>query len=210
MEWLNNGAGLITLISAILTTVLLIVVICIVWGLRNRIAVQKLNFLGFFSTDVETRSNYAELTIGNKSLNEVAVVELGIRNGRVNFDLTQLYRKKCGLSPDVRIVVEQRSSLRFTLTEEELLGVLVEGKKGKELKKLRLYAVDLTGNLYKGTIPAVRKLLQQTLIREKAGVPAAGGQRKPSAPAETVREIAAPAAESVAEEKAEEESRTDA
>ena len=105
MEWLNNGAGLIALISAILTTVLLIVVICIVWGLRNRIAVQKLNFLGFFSTDVETRGNYAELTIGNKSLNEVAVVELGIRNGRVNFDLTQLYRKKCGLSPDVRIVV---------------------------------------------------------------------------------------------------------
>ena len=30
MEWLNNGAGLIALISAILTTVLLIVVICIV------------------------------------------------------------------------------------------------------------------------------------------------------------------------------------
>lgn len=173
MEWLNEGAGLIALISLIVTVVLSVITICILVGLRNRIAVQKLNFLGFFSTDVETRSNYAELTVGNKSLNEVAVVELGIRNGRVNFDLTSLYRKKCGLSSEVRIVVEQRSSIRFTLTEEELWGVLVDGKKGKTLKKLRLYAVDLTGNLYKGKIPAVHKLLQQSMLRVKAGAAAA-------------------------------------
>ncbi|MDE5897343.1 MAG: hypothetical protein K2H43_05990 [Clostridia bacterium] len=168
MEWLNEGAGLIALISVILSTSLLIVVICILWGLRNRIAVQRLNFLGFYSTDVDTRENYTELTVGNRSLNEVALVELGIRNGRVNFDLTSLYRKKSGLSEDVRIVVEQRSSIRFTLTEEELRRVLIDGKKGKVLKKLRLYAVDLTGNLYKGKIPAVRKLLQQSVSGKPA------------------------------------------
>ena len=169
MEWLNQGAGLIALSSAIVTVVLLLVIIFVVVNLRNTIAVQKLNFLGFFSTDLQSRQNYAELTLGNKSLNELALVEIGIRNGKVNYDLTALYRKKAELRPDTRIVVEQRSSLSFTLTEEELYFVLNDGKKCKTLEKLRLYAVDLTGNLYKGKIPAVQKLLQQVLAKIKTG-----------------------------------------
>lgn len=170
MDWLNEGAGLIALISAIVTVVLLVVVICILWGVRNKLAVQKLNFLGFYSTDAETRINYAELTFGNKSLGEIAIVELGILNGKVNFDLTSFYRKKSGIAPNIRLVIEQRNSIRFTMSEQELWSVLIDGKKGKELKKLRLYVVDLTGNMYRGKIPAVQKLLKRSMARVKAGL----------------------------------------
>ena len=170
MEWLNENAGLVVLISTIVTVILLIIAICILWGVRNKLAVQKLNFLGFYSTDAETRVNYAELTYGNKSLGEIAIVEIGILNGKVNFDLTSFYRKKCGIAPNVRLVIEQRNSLRFTMSEQELWSVLIDGKKGKVLKKLRLYAVDLTGNIYRGRIPTVQKMLKHSMARVKAGL----------------------------------------
>ena len=160
MEWLNENAGLIVLIGTVLILALVAVVLYFLFDVRKKIAVQRLNFLGFYGVELETRQKYAELTIGNKSINEVALAELGIRNGKVSFDFTEIYRRKAGIAADTRIVVEQRSALHFRLSEEELKKVLVEGKNGKSvLKKLQLYAVDLTGNLYKGNIRNVRALL---------------------------------------------------
>ena len=170
MEWLNENAGLIALISTIVTVILLVITICILCGVRNTLAVQKLNFLGMYSTDAQTRINYAELTYGNKSLGDIAIVEIGILNGKVNFDLTSFYRNKCDVAPNIRLVIEQRNSLRFTMSEQELWSILIDGKKGKVLKKLRLYAVDLTGNIYRGKIPAVQKLLKHSMARVKAGL----------------------------------------
>ena len=89
--------------------------------------------------------------------------EIGIKNGGVAFDLTALYRKKAGLDERARIVIEQRHSIDFSLTVEELSGVLIDGEKGKRLKTLRLYALDLMGNLYQGRIGAVKKLLSASL-----------------------------------------------
>ena len=161
--WLNDNAGILVLIIGIVAIALLGVILFLVFSLRSRFAVQRLRFVGLYATDVETRRAYASLTVGNRSVSEIAVKEIGIKNGGVAFDLTALYRKKAGLDERARIVIEQRHSIDFTLTVEELSGVLIDGEKGKRLKTLRLYALDLMGNLYQGRIGAVKKLLSASL-----------------------------------------------
>ncbi len=169
MEWLNENAGILIIVFAVALIALTVTIIVMLNRMLRNIAVQRLNFLGFYSADVQTRAKYAELTIGNKSLNDVGLSELGIRNGKVNFSLTALYKQKKGIAPETRVVVEQRSSVSFTLSAEELRVVLTDGKDGKkQLKTLRLYAVDLTGNLYQGRIGNVRKLLAELLAEDKA------------------------------------------
>lgn len=160
MEWLNENVGFVVLISAILIIVLIGFVIGAVFMLHRRLAVQRLYFLGMQSLDTETRARYASITVGNRSLNDVAIAELGVLNGKVSFNLTELYRQKNSLTENARIAVEQRSSLCFQLTEEELKKLFLLGKNGKRvLKRIRVYAVDSTGNLYRKSVPNVRKLL---------------------------------------------------
>lgn len=204
MEWLNENAGLLIIITAVAIIALSVVIIIMLDKMIRNIAVQRLKFLGFYSADVQTREKYAELTIGNKSLNDVGLSELGIRNGKVNFDLTKIFKEKRAIAPEMRIVVEQRSSVSFTLSADELRVVLVDGKDGKKkLGTLYLYAVDLTGNLYKGRIGNVRKLLAELLAQDKAAAKGTErtalsflnfGKKAPAAPEE------APVAEEVAEE----------
>lgn len=192
--WLNENAGIVVLIFGILTIALLAVMLWLVFTLRNRFAVQRLKFVGLYATDVETRTDYAALTVGNRSVSEIAIKELGIKNGGVAFNLTALYKRKEGLDEKARIVIEQRRSIGFCLEREELWALLTDGKKGKELKTLRLYAIDLTGNVYQGRIPAVKKLLAGILAAEKNaarnGAPASFAPK----PAQT-----APAVKSTAE-----------
>ena len=219
MEWLNENAGLLIIITAVAIIALSVVIIIMLDKMIRNIAVQRLKFLGFYSADVQTREKYAELTIGNKSLNDVGLSELGIRNGKVNFDLTKIFKEKRAIAPEMRIVVEQRSSVSFTLSADELRVVLVDGKDGKKkLGTLYLYAVDLTGNLYKGRIGNVRKLLAELLAQDKAAAKGTErtalsflnfGKKAPAAPvaeAEPATESEeAPVAEEVAEEPVAEE-----
>lgn len=153
----------IMLVVSALTVIAVAVVIFLLVNLRNKIAVQKLKFLGFYAQDTLSRENYAEFVVGNKSLNEVGIAEMGLRNGNVTFDLTGLYKRRAGLRKDDRLVIEQRSSLRFRLSEEDLASVLVDGKKGKMLGSLKIYCVDLTGTLYTGKLNGVKKLAQKVL-----------------------------------------------
>lgn len=153
----------IMLVVSALTVIAVAVVIFLLVNLRNKIAVQKLKFLGFYAQDTLSRENYAEFVVGNKSLNEVGIAEMGLRNGTVTFDLTGLYKRRAGLRKDDRLVIEQRSSLRFRLSEEDLASVLVDGKKGKMLGSLKIYCVDLTGTLYTGKLNGVKKLAQKVL-----------------------------------------------
>lgn len=194
--WLNENAGIVVLIFGILTIALLAVMLWLVFTLRNRFAVQRLKFVGLYATDVETRTDYAALTVGNRSVSEIAIKELGIKNGGVAFNLTALYKRKEGLDEKARIVIEQRRSIGFCLEREELWALLTDGKKGKELKTLRLYAIDLTGNVYQGRIPAVKKLLAGILAAEKNaarnGAPASFAP-KPAQTAPAVKSTAAPA-----------------
>ena len=41
----------------------------------------------------------------------------------------------------------------------------------KQLKTLRLYAVDVSGTLYEGRVSAVRKLVKEILAADEKGVP---------------------------------------
>ena len=100
--------------------------------------------------------------MGNRSLREVALREIGVKNGGVAFDLTDLYRYKAGLAETAHIVVEQRAAVSFDLSVEELKSLLLDGK-GARLKKLRMYAVDLVGTVYEGAIGDVRKLLAEAM-----------------------------------------------
>ena len=185
--WLNENAGIVVLIFGILTIALLAVMLWLVFTLRNRFAVQRLKFVGLYATDVETRTDYAALTVGNRSVSEIAIKELGIKNGGVAFNLTALYKRKEGLDEKARIVIEQRRSIGFRLEREELWALLIDGKRGKELKTLRLYAIDLTGNVYEGRIPAVKKLLAGMMASEKNAGHAATPQNAPAAPQRTAQ-----------------------
>lgn len=168
MEWLNENSGLVALLSAIVIVALVAVCLILVFNLRGKIAVQKLNFLGFYSAELDSRKNYAEIVIGNKSLNDLAISELGIKNGKMSFNLTALYREKENLSEDARIFIRQRSAIRFRLSVDELKKVLMDGKGGKKvLRTLKVYVVDATGTLYQGRIGAVGKLLRDLMYAER-------------------------------------------
>ncbi len=170
MEWLNENSGVIVLVTAIVTIVLVALCVVLMFDLRNKIAVQKLKFLGFYSTEVDSRKRYAQITVGNKSLNDVSIIEIGVKNGKTNFNLTALYKAKANLGQDVRIVIQQRSNLTFRLEVEELKKVLIDGKNGKKLlKTLQVYVVDITGTLYHGRTSALKCLLRDVLTQEKDG-----------------------------------------
>ena len=162
MEKLNENAGLIILIVGVILLALLGVVIWLLFETRKRLAVQRLKFIGQFSADPDTRKMVANITISNRSLNDITITELGLRNGKVNFNYTDVYKKQSKLSKDARVVVGQRDAIRFTLSAEELVKTLIQNKNGKVvLKKICVYAMDSTGIPYIGKVADVKKLLSE-------------------------------------------------
>ena len=124
METLNQNAGLIVLIVAVVLIALLGVVIWLIIEMKKEnFAIQRLKFIGHFAADPDTRRMVANITISNRSLNDITITEVGIRNGKVNFDFTDVYKKQSKLSKDARIVVGQRDAIRFTLSAEDLVKI---------------------------------------------------------------------------------------
>ena len=66
--WLNNNAGVLMLIIGLLILGALGISLWILFSLRSQFCVQKLKFTGLYATDRVTRTKYASLTIGNKSV----------------------------------------------------------------------------------------------------------------------------------------------
>jgi len=164
MDGINENAGILILVIGIIVVALCAVLIFALFDLRSRIAVQKLKFIGFYAADPETHERSAKFTVGNKSLNDVGISEIGLKNGKVSFDFTTVYREKNGIQTGAKIVLEQRTSLKMELTVDEIMRVIYENAKGKRiLKTLRCYAVDFTGNLYEGKVPNVKKMLMEVL-----------------------------------------------
>lgn len=159
----------IILVVSALAVIGIALAILFLVNLRSKIAVQKLKFLGFYSQDKDTRENYAEFVVGNRALNEVGIAELGLKNGAVTFDLTALYKKKAGLRREDKLMVEQRSSLQFRMSEEELASVLADGKNGKRLGTLKMYCVDFTGTLFTGRVKGVSILAKKVLAEVNQG-----------------------------------------
>lgn len=170
MEWLNEHSGLLVIIFSVIIIALSGLGICLLLSLRNKLAVQKLKFTGLYSLDSESRQCYGNLIIGNKSLNDVNLREIGIQNGKVNIPLTAYYKKVKNLKDDACIVVEQRSALTFDLPIEELRKLVLEMNGKKVLHGLKLYAVDMFGAMYSGKIPTVKKLVSEMLAAEKKGI----------------------------------------
>lgn len=170
MEWLNENAGIIVFVAAIVIIALSAVALYLLFYLKNRIAVQRLSFLGFYSASVDTGKRYADLTVGNPSLHTVGVSEIGVKNGKVSFNLTEIYREKAGLPSDAKLVVGQRGSVTLRLTAEELKKLCIKTGDGKlKVGTLRAYVVDFAGCLYQGKVGAVKKLLKELLA--EAGTP---------------------------------------
>ncbi len=169
MKWINENAGVIVLVTAIIIIVLAAICVWLLFHIKNRIAVQRLSFLGFWSTSMDTGKRYADFTVGNKSLHTVGVQEIGLKNGSVSVSLTDLYREKASLPSDAKPVVAQRGSLTFRLTEEELKKICgpTKGERAP-VRTLRVYVVDVAGTLYQGKVGAVKKLLK-ALLAEEAG-----------------------------------------
>lgn len=193
MEWLNEHSGLLVLICSIVIIAILALVICLLLSLRNKLAVQKLKFTGLYSLDGESRQCYGNLIIGNKSLSDVSLRELGIQNGKVNIPLTAYYKKVKNLMDDAYIVVEQRGAITFDLPIEELRKLVLEMNGKKVLHGLKLYAVDMIGTVYKGKIPTVKKLVSEMLAAEKKGIefvpPVPAIKAEAAATTEEIKEI---------------------
>ena len=149
MEGLNENAGLVVLIASIVMIAILCIIVWLLVETRKKIAVQRLKFIGQFSADPDTRKMVANITVSNRSLNDITITELGLRNGKVNFNYTEVYKK-------------QRDAIRFTLSAEELVKVLIQNTNGKiVLKKISIYAMDSTGIAYIGKASDVKKLLSE-------------------------------------------------
>lgn len=166
MNWINENAGVIVLVTAIAVIVLASLCLWQLLKLKSRIAVQRLSFLGFWSTSLETGKRYADFTIGNSSLHTVGVQEIGLQNGNVSVNLTASYREKAGLPSDAKLAIGQRNSITFRLTEEELKKICGRNADRASVRTLRAYVVDFSGTLYRGKVPAVKKLLK-TLLKEE-------------------------------------------
>ena len=185
MQELNENAGLIILIVGVIVLVLLGVVIWLLLETRKRLAVQRLKFIGQFSADPDTRRMVAQITISNRSLSDMTLTELGLRNGKVNFNYTDAYKEQSKLNKDARVVVGQRDALRLTLSAEQLVKTLIQNKNGKiVLKKICVYAMDSTGVAYKGKVADVKKLLADLAKNGVDYLPPAFDPAKTVAPAE--------------------------
>lgn len=162
MEGLNANSGLIILIVGIVLVAILGVIIWLLVEMRKKLAIQRLKFIGQFSADPDTRRMAANITVSNRSLNDITITELGLRNGKVNFNYTDVYKKQNKLNKDARVVVGQRDAIRFTLSAEELVKSLIQNTRGKiVLKKISVYAMDSTGIAYIGKVSDVKKLLSE-------------------------------------------------
>lgn len=162
METLNENAGLIILIVAVVLIALLGIVMWLIIEVKKKLAVQRLKFIGHFAADPDTRRMVANITISNRSLNDITVTELGLRNGKVNFDYTDVCKKQNRLNKDARVVVGQRDAIRFTLSAEDLVKSLIQNQNGKVvLKTISVYAIDSTGIAYIGKVGDVKKLLSE-------------------------------------------------
>lgn len=162
MDKLNENAGLILLIVAVVLLVVLGVIIWLLIEMRKKLAVQRLKFIGHFAADPDSRRMVANITVSNRSLSDLTLTELGLRNGKVNFDYTEVYKKQNKLNKDARVVVGQRDAIRFALSAEELVKTLIQNKNGKVvLKKISVYAMDSTGIAYMGRVKDVKKLLSE-------------------------------------------------
>ena len=197
MDKLNENAGLIILIVGVVLIVLLGVVMWLLFETRKRLAVQRLKFIGQFSADPDTRKMVAQITISNRSLNDITLTELGLRNGKVNFNYTDVYKDQCKLSKDARVVVGQRDAIRFTLSAEELVKTLIQNRNGKVvLQKICVYAMDSTGTPYIGKVKDVKKLLSELAKHGVDYLPPAFDPLNapaPAAPAAPASPAAAPA-----------------
>ena len=162
MDKLNANAGLIILIIGVVLLVVLCVIVWLLIETRKKLAVQRLKFIGQFSADPNTRKMVANITISNRSLSDITITELGLRNGNVNFNYTDVYKKQYKLGKDARVVVGQRDAIRFTLSAEDLVKTLIQSNNGKiVLKNISVYAMDSTGIPYVGTVKDVKKLLSE-------------------------------------------------
>lgn len=192
MDKLNANAGLIVLIVAILFAVVMGVIIWMLISIHGKLAVQRLKFIGQFSADPDTRRMVANITVSNRSLSDVTITEIGLRNGKVNFNYTELYKQQSHLNKDARVVVGQRDAIRFTLSAEDLAKTLIQNYKGKiVLNSVYVYAMDSTGISYKGKVPDIKKLLAEIA---KNGVdylpPAFEGQSAQARPAQAPKPAA--------------------
>ena len=162
MDKLNENAGLVAVIVGAVLLAVLILVVLMLAVLRKKIAVQRLKFVGQFAADPNTRKMVANITISNRSLSDVTVTELGLKNGKVNFNYTNVYKTQYKLGKDARIVVGQRDAIRFSLSAEELVKSLILNQKGKiVLKKISVYVMDSTGIPYVGKVSDVKRLLSE-------------------------------------------------
>lgn len=201
MNWINENSGVIVLIMSIVIIALAAIALWVLFYLKGKIAVQKLSFLGFYSIQLDERNSYADFTVGNRSLNDVGIAEFGLRNGKVNFNITSLYREKAEMGPEAKIVIEQRGSVNFQLTAEELKKAVVIGSNGKRyVRTLRLYAVDLTGTLHQGKVNAVRKLLKELSAMEAAAEKHGGKPAKTIDAGKSAEPKASPRAEETEKE----------
>ena len=170
MEFLNNNAGIISLIFGILAVVGVVVTLIYLLDMRKKIAVQKVKFLGLNEVDLQNRKAFAKIVVGNKSVNDMALIEFGVRNGKVSFNLTGTYNAKKGVSETERIVIEQRNTVTICLDENELQQFYTLNKKGKKVvSKIYAYAVDSTGNYFVGRLKEVERLVKALVRPNKDG-----------------------------------------
>ncbi|MBE7086715.1 MAG: hypothetical protein E7369_00260 [Clostridiales bacterium] len=170
MAFLNENAGVVTLIIGIFVVAGLVATLYFLLDMRRKLAVQKVKFLGLNGVDYEGRKVFAKIVVGNKSVNDVSLVELGVKNGKVSFNLTPLYNSKKGVAIGEKIVMEQRSVVTLRLEEAELKKLFVLNKKGvKVVGQIRAYAIDSTGNLFKGRLFEVERLVKSLIKQENGG-----------------------------------------
>ena len=145
MESLNGYIGLISLIGFAAVIVLAVIIIVGQIRLKKSVAGSKFATNGFEEVDAETGKRSYTVIVSNRSVNDACVSALGVVSGLKHFDFTKRLREETG---ERSIVVTPRMPVKLSLEPEELEKPIFADLGGGRFRRVKIYVIDSSGNLF--------------------------------------------------------------
>lgn len=147
MEKLVPYFSLIGMIAAIIVVALLALSVIGQNKLFKNIISNKFAMHDIEEVDIESGKKTFSLIVANKSMNDAALSSIGVVSGLDFFDFNEKYKTQKGLTADT-IVIQPRTPVKLVLDIEEVKKLVYGNIKDGKFKKIQVYVIDSTGNLF--------------------------------------------------------------
>ena len=161
MEFLNNNAGLITLIFGIVALAILIKLVVQSNALSKNLITKKFSFENVYETDKDSGQKKFVLIIANKTLNDTSITDVGFMLDGQSFSYNNEFRTQNGFVYGDKAIVSQRSAIKLFVTVEDFETAIFKFKRCAKIKKLRAYVVDSSGYMVSAPVKRVQRAIKQ-------------------------------------------------